>query len=223
MAFFTKDFLAFFQELSANNNKEWFDLNRKRYEKEVKDPFKIFVQLLIDKLAVRYPTMETLLAKDCVFRINRDIRFSKEKTPYKTMVSAVIGEGGKKAKHGRGFYFELTPEHVRVYGGVFEIEREDLQLLREDISFSLDKFKAAYTDERFVKVFGHLRGEKNKILPKNIQVAAQKEPLLFNKQFYFFTEMTAKTVLDENLDKLLIAAYEASAPVENYFHGLLNH
>lgn len=223
MAFFSKDFVAFFKELSANNNKEWFDLNRKRYELEIKEPFKKFVQLLIDRMGKKYPEMIGLQSKDCIFRINRDVRFSKDKIPYKTSVSAVIGEGGKKSKNGRGFYFELTPDYVRIYGGIYEMEREDLMVLREDISYSLDKFKAAYSDPRFIHVYGEIKGEKNKILAKNLQIAAQKEPLLFNKQFYYFTEMTAETVLADNLDNLLFTAYEAQEPVESYFYALLNH
>ena len=90
MAFFTPDFLQFFIELAPNNNKDWFDINRKRYENSVKEPFKKFVQQLIGELAKSNPAFESLEAKDCIFRINRDVRFSKDKIPYKMMVSAVI-------------------------------------------------------------------------------------------------------------------------------------
>jgi uncharacterized protein (TIGR02453 family) len=103
MSFFTADYLAFFKELAANNHKEWFDANRKRYETSVKEPFKAFTQHLIDELAKKEPAFKELKASDCIFRINRDIRFSKDKTPYKTQCSAVISPNGKKSSsiHGR--------------------------------------------------------------------------------------------------------------------------
>ena len=105
MAHFNLDYLLFFQELAQNNHKEWFDLNRSRYEKNVKVPFRDFTQVAIDTIAKSDPLFKDLLAKDCVFRINRDIRFSKEKIPYKTMCSALISPNGKKSKAINGIYF----------------------------------------------------------------------------------------------------------------------
>jgi hypothetical protein len=128
MTFFEPDFLQFFKDLAPNNNKDWFDVNRKRYEEIVKIPFKKFVQHVISEMAKKDSAFKSLEAKDCIFRINRDVRFSKEKQPYKLMVSAVISPKGKKDKAINGVYFELTPEHVRVYGGVYEIEKDDLQI-----------------------------------------------------------------------------------------------
>ena len=102
MADFTKDYLDFFIELAGNNNKDWFDINRKRYEQSVKKPFYAFVQRLIDHFALSYPAFKELTASECVFRINRDIRFSKDKSPYKMMCSAVIAPNGKKIEsHSR--------------------------------------------------------------------------------------------------------------------------
>ena len=95
MPYFEKDFLEFFKELEKNNNKDWFDANRKRYEKVIKDPFKAFVQKMIDRMH-ELDSSVIIQPKDCIFRINRDIRFSKDKTPYKSNVSAVVGVGGKK-------------------------------------------------------------------------------------------------------------------------------
>ncbi len=90
MAFFTEDFLNFFIELAPNNHKDWFDLNRKRCEESIKKPFYAFTQHLIDRITKSDAAFKDLLAKDCVFRINRDIRFSKDKSPYKLQYSAVI-------------------------------------------------------------------------------------------------------------------------------------
>lgn len=221
MSFFTPDFLKFFIELAPNNHKDWFDLNRKRYEKSVKEPFKDFVEHIIKEIAKTDASFKDLEAKDCIFRINRDIRFSKDKTPYKMNVSAVVTPEGKKSKAVNGVYFEFGPEHVRVYGGVYEIDKDDLLTVREGIANDLKGFQEAYSNPRFKKVFGTILGEKNKVLPKELKEAAEKEPLIFNKQWYFYAQFDAETVLDPKLDQLLLDCFEAGKPVEHYFNKLI--
>lgn len=221
MAFFTPDFLQFFIDLAPNNHKDWFDLNRKRYENSVKEPFKNFVQHMIAEIAKTDSNFKDLEAKDCIFRINRDIRFSKDKTPYKMNVSAVVAPEGKKSKAVNGIYFEFGPEHVRVYGGIYEIDKDDLLTVREGIANDIKGFQTAYTNPNFKKVFGTISGEKNKVIPKELKEAAEKEPLIFNKQWYFYAEFDAETVLDPKLDKLLLDCFDAGKPVENYFSKLI--
>lgn len=221
MAFFTQDLLDFFIELAPNNNKDWFDENRKRYEKSVKDPFKAFVTHLIAKLSKINPSFNELEAKDCIFRINRDIRFSKDKQPYKLQVSAVIAPGGKKDKSGSGVYFEIGPERLRVYGGIYELEKDDLLELRTGISENLNDFKKLYSDPKFIDRYKEIRGAKNKILPKELKEFGNIEPLIFNKQFYFFTEFTPETILFDNLDELIIDCYQVGKPIQDFFNKLI--
>ena len=221
MAFFTEDYLAFFKELAANNHKDWFDANRKRYETSVKEPFKAFTQHLIDQLAKKEPIFKDLKASDCIFRINRDIRFSKDKTPYKTMCSAVISPNGKKSSSIHGIYFELSPEHVRAYGGVYEIEKDDLYALREGIANNLAEFQKRYNQKEFKALFGEIHGERNKKIDKDFQEAAAKEALLFNKQFYFYSTFEAERVVDPALDDLLLKCYEVGRPLELFFNQFI--
>lgn len=221
MAFFQKDFLHFIIELAPNNNKDWFDLNRKRYEQFVKDPFKKFVDHLIQKIAETDPAFKDVESKDCIFRINRDIRFSADKTPYKMMVSAVVAPEGKKSKAVNGVYFELGPEHLSVYGGVYEIDKDDLLTVREGISKDVKKFQKAYNNTTFKKVFGEILGEKNKIIPKELQESAKIEPLIYNKQWYFCTQFDPETILADNLDEIILNCYKAGKPVEQFFNELI--
>jgi uncharacterized protein (TIGR02453 family) len=221
MTFFTEDFLQFFIELAPNNNKDWFDLNRKRYEKSVKEPFKKFVQHMIDEIAKTDPKFKDIEAKDCIFRINRDIRFSSDKTPYKLNVSAVVAPDGKKSKAVNGVYFEFGPEHVRVYGGVYEIDKDDLLTVREGMAADIEKFQKVYNDQKFKSVFGSILGEKNKLLPKELKEAAEKEPLIYNKQWYFYAQFDPETVLKADLDKIVLDCFETGKPVENYFNELI--
>jgi uncharacterized protein (TIGR02453 family) len=223
MTFFTQDFLQFFIDLAPNNNKDWFDVNRKRYEASVKDPFRKFVQHLINEITKIDPSFKDLEPKDCVFRINRDIRFSKDKTPYKMNVSAVIAPEGKKSRAVNGIYFELGPEHVRVYGGIYEIDKEDLQKVREGIASHPKKFNQAITDPLFLEMFqGKIHGEKNKVIPKELKEAASKEALIFNKQWYFYAEFESELVLSEDLDRIFIQCFRAGRPVENFFNELIS-
>ena len=95
MAYFTKDFTKFLKDLEKNNNREWFNENKKRYEESVKEPFYNF----IDEMIMRINAIDNNVAiqpKDAIFRIYKDVRFSKDKLPYKTQVSAVISPGGRK-------------------------------------------------------------------------------------------------------------------------------
>ncbi|MEY4603743.1 MAG: hypothetical protein RIT43_1035 [Bacteroidota bacterium] len=220
--FFTQDFVDFFKELAANNHKEWFDVHRKRYENTVKEPFKDFVQHLIVEFAKTNSEFSDLEAKDCIFRINRDIRFSADKTPYKLYTSAVISPGGKKSRSLSGVYVELTPEHVRVYGGVYEPDKDEVYDIRSHIASNPDEFSSLTQVSEFKKLFGEIRGEKNKILPPEFKQAAVKQPLIFNKQWYFFAEFTPDHIALPGLDQLVISCYKTALPVSSFLLKSIN-
>lgn len=222
MKFFNLDFIDFFKELAANNHKDWFDLNRKRYEHSVKKPFAAFTQHMINVIGTENPAFQDLLAKDCIFRINRDIRFSNDKTPYKSMCSAVIATGGKKSTAINGICFEFSAEHVRVYGGIYEIDKEDLKTLRYGIAENLEAFRNCYQHPDFVGLFGDIKGDKNKVLPPDLKGLIPVEPLLLNKQFYFYTTFPSETLLREDLDTLLLKAYHVGKPLEDFFNQLIH-
>ena len=152
MQYFDKDFISFFKELKENNHKEWFDENRKRYEKIVKEPFKVFVSDMIRFVSSQDPEVR-VEPKDCIFRINRDIRFAKDKTPYKTGVSCAINPGGKKNMNSIGIYIELNAYEVRLYSGVFGPGKEDLKNIRNHIAQNLSEFKALINESEFLTNF----------------------------------------------------------------------
>ncbi|MDZ7845517.1 MAG: DUF2461 domain-containing protein [Owenweeksia sp.] len=111
--YFTKDFLDFFKELAANNDKDWFDDNRQRYAISVKEPFKNFIGDLIENIRSEDPRVQ-ISAKDAIFRINRDIRFSPNKAPYKLDRSAIISPAGRKDHSVPGYYISLGPEFIHM-------------------------------------------------------------------------------------------------------------
>jgi len=222
MSHFTKDYTQFFIDLAPNNNKDWFDANRKRYEESVKKPFATFVQQFIDFMASKDPKYKNLTASECIFRINRDIRFSKDKTPYKTFCSAVIAPNGRKSDSVHGIYFELSPEAVRVYGGVYEIDKDRLELVREGIAQDIRKFRSVIEKKDFVKLFGELRGDKNKVLPAHLKESAALEPYIYNKQFYVMTEFPASLITSDKLLSTLIECYTVAQPFEQYFNQFIH-
>ncbi len=222
MSHFTKDYTQFFIDLAPNNNKDWFDANRKRYEESVKKPFAAFVQNFIDHMSKINPVYKDLTASECIFRINRDIRFSKDKTPYKTFCSAVIAPNGRKSDSVHGIYFELSPESVRVYGGVYEIDKDRLELVREGIARDINTFRSIIEKKDFVELFGELLGEKNKVLPSHLKEAATKEPYIFNKQFYVMTEFPASLITSDKLLDTLIMCYTVAQPFEQYINQFIH-
>ncbi|NCA21816.1 MAG: DUF2461 family protein, partial [Crocinitomicaceae bacterium] len=118
-------------------------------------------------------------------------------------------------------YFELGPEHIRAYGGVYEVDKEGLEALREGIADNLDEFKKLYSSKKFKSTFGEIRGEKNKVLPSYLKEIAENESLIYNKQFYFFAEFPAQSVKSPVLDKIILECYEAGKPIEAFFNQFI--
>ncbi len=222
MAYFTTEYLNFFKELAGNNQKEWFDLNRKTYETVVKSPFEKFVTALIHCIE-KHDSRITISHKDAIFRINRDVRFSKEKEPYKLNRSAIISPNGKKDKAFPGLYFEMGPEHFRIYGGVYQPDKEQLYTIRETIMNQSDVFQSYLTDPKFVSFFGEIHGEKNKVLPNEFKNAALAQPLIYNKQFYWYNTFDAAEIVREDLLELTESYYLANKPMMDFFAKALQH
>ncbi len=206
----TEDFFEFFIELTLNNNKTWFDENRKRYEKLVKLPFRSFVEELIKEVSKVDGRFAALSASDCLFRINRDIRFSKDKTPYKTHCSAALQLGDSKNMSLGGLYVEFGPESCAIYAGVYMPEKDTLTRIRTNICADLAGFRRAIEHPDFKNNFGEIRGEKNKILPSPFKELAIKEPYLYNKQFYVIHPMEAEETLEPDFVTRIVEIWKTS-------------
>jgi uncharacterized protein (TIGR02453 family) len=220
MKYFTKEFLDFFKELDKNNNKAWFDKNRKRYEEHVKVPFKNFTELMIMRVKEHEPDLQ-MEAKDAMFRINRDIRFSKDKRPYNPRVSANIQKGGKKAIGHPGFYFQFSYNNAMTGGGAYHLDKDTLYSIRSTIVSSMKEFNKLVEDKKFKQKFGEIKGDKNKKLPKEFQEAFEKQPLVANKQFYYMVDLKPNVVLKPDLPDLLMDHYKAGAKLNKYLDGAL--
>ena len=222
MATFTVDFINFFKELSQNNNKKWFDQNRSRYEESVKTPFYSFVERMIEKIQTEEPDVKITPAES-IFRINRDIRFSKDKTPYKTQMSALISRTGKKDKGFPGIYFSLDAANIMIYGGAHILEKERLYNIRKYISEHLDEFLKLLDDRIFKEKYGGIHGDKNIRIQAEFKDAAEKQPLLFNKAFYYYAKLDIKLILNPGLVDIFMDYYLAAKPIREFLIKAINY
>ncbi|UCE93026.1 MAG: DUF2461 domain-containing protein [Flavobacteriaceae bacterium] len=215
MAFFTPDYLEFFKELAANNNKEWFDENRKRYETVVREPFKEFITLLIAELGKGDESLG-LSAKDAIFRINRDIRFSKDKTPYKLQNSAILSKEGRKNKNYPGIYLEFGPERLAFYGGIYMPDSKQTLKVRSFFKAHARELQSLLSDKNFKHDFGEIHGEKSKRIPKELQEEAKSQPLIMNKQWYYYKELSPEIILSEDLLDTILDLDAKSRPMKEF-------
>jgi uncharacterized protein (TIGR02453 family) len=212
MGHFIPDFISFFKDLSHNNNKTWFDENRPRYRQSVKEPFYKFVEEMIVRIHRDNPDV-LIRPSEAIFRINRDIRFSKDKTPYKTHMSALISPAGRKARDVPGFYFQLGGEGIRVYSGVHQTPKESLYKIRSYIGNHLKSFEKIINDENFKSHFIEILGEKNKRLPAEFQDTYKIQPLIANKDFYVFADLNKDYILDDDFAEILMNYYYTAKPL----------
>lgn len=221
MKYFDESFIKFFKGLQKNNNKLWFDKNKALYETSVKKPFEKLVTDLIVQMQKIHPGFHCEV-KEAVFRINRDIRFSADKTPYKNHLGAAIVHGGKKNFVDPGLYFEIAPGNLSIYGGVYMPEKEQLSAIRTYIYNNPDKLKKLKADKKFNSIFGEIKGDKNKVLPPEFKEAAKLEPLIANKQLYFSVQYKDdKALLGEQLVKFIIDHYKVGLPWGDFFRNAL--
>ena len=216
----TQSFLDFLNDLSQNNNRDWFEQNKPRFQNEVKKPFDQAVAALIEEIKAIEPGFE-LEPKNAVFRIYRDTRFSKDKTPYKTHMGAILVHGGRKQMHQPGYYVHIEYGRLQMGGGAYFLEKDPLAKVRTAIMQDPEAFRSVIEAPDFVEKYGEIKGEKNKILKPPFKEAAESEPLLFNKQFYYMADVDPQHAIGEGFAKFAAEYFKAGAPVNEYFRAAI--
>ncbi len=215
MTFFAKSYVDFFKNLAKNNTTAWFDANRATYEAAVKAPFAAFTTAMIERIAALDDEVK-ITAKDAISRINRDTRFSKDKSPYNTHLSAAISKYGRKNKEYPGILFQVSHEGVGIFGGAYAPEPESLAKIRALIAKDGKGFVKAITGKAFVAHFGELQGEAIKRIPPELAAAAAKEPRILQKQFFYEAHLPAAAVTSQDLGDQLLAHWHAAREVNTF-------
>lgn len=214
--------VKFLKDLKKNNSKEWFDANRKVYE-AAKEDFAKLVETLIERHGEKDQEIASLNVKDCVFRINRDVRFSKNKAPYKTNMGASINRGGKKSIYA-GYYFHLEPGESFVGGGLWMPEPDALKKVRQEIDYSFDEFKSIVSNKKFKSTYGDLYTEEGVKLsrpPKGYDDTNPAIEFIKLKSFLAMQPITDADITEKSLIKKITTAFEVLQPMITFINRSL--
>lgn len=188
--------LHFLDELSKNNNKEWFHANRKSYE-ESRDKVLFITEVLINEIRKFDSEIPVMNPKDCMFRIFRDVRFSKDKRPYKTNFGSFIAKGGRKTINA-GYYLHIEPGSSFIGGGVYMPAAEPLKAIRTHISENPHEFLEITENKSFKKLFPEMYNHQLKIAPKGFPKDHEFIHLLRYKSFIFSTNFENKIITSDS-------------------------
>lgn len=223
MAYFTAETLAFLRGLAKNNSKAWFDENRATYEAQLKAPYRALAEDLVAEIRDREPEYQTDPTK-AVYRINRDTRFSNDKTPYKTDLGITVGRHQKHDPSYPAYTVRLGLSGVAVGGGMYAPSTTLRDQLRHYIGTNPEPLAAALSAAPYQALFGGaLQGERGKRVPKELADLAADQPLVFNKQWVFWVGYPdPDLLLSDDLGGFILDHWDAARPVNEYFKSALN-
>ena len=209
---YTFDFL---KALAKNNTREWVQENKKNYTK-AKDEFAAFIEQIIQEIAAFDDSVQGLQPKECIFRLNRDVRFSKDKSPYKLHFGAAIMEGGRKSPNPT-YYLHIEPGKSFLAGGIYMPEAESLKKIRQEIDYNPSELKDIVSTDSFVNTFGKMTGEQLKTAPKGYPKDHPNIELLRFKSFLASCELKDAQVLDPAFSSMVIEDFKVLYPFNRYF------
>jgi uncharacterized protein (TIGR02453 family) len=218
---FSNEALQFFRSLARNNNREWFLPRKPVFEQHVKQPMYELVGRLNGAIARFAPEYATEPAK-AVYRIYRDTRFSKDKTPYKTHIAASFrnrhlgGEGG-----GGGFYFAVSHKEVAVGGGMYMPSPETLLAVRRHLAEHHREFRKILAAKQVRDLLGAVQGEQLTRVPKGFIAEDPAADLLRYKQIYLYIELPSDLATSMSLEKEIVARFKAMTPFLEFLNAPL--
>jgi uncharacterized protein (TIGR02453 family) len=211
-----KSTLSFLADLQKNNERDWFKSNQKTYN-EAKLNFESFIQKIIEEITEFDPILKGLEARSCIFRINRDIRFSNDKSPYKTNFGAFIVRGGRKnGDKFAGYYIHIEPGKSFIAGGAYMPPSPWLSAIREKIDHDPDKFLKIIQNKDFIKTYGQLDGDKLKNPPRGYSSDNPNIELLKYKSYLVLKEVPDRVVLSTGYFEIVIEALKVMKPLNDY-------
>jgi uncharacterized protein (TIGR02453 family) len=211
----SQETIKFLSELRENNNRPWFEANKKRYD-HVQTEAKAFLK----NLELEMNKVDQI-EKSKLFRIYRDVRFSHDKTPYKTYLSMSMNR--QKPYLRGGYYLQITPDQSFMACGFWDPSPSDIQLVRQNIDMDPERFKKAINAPSVKKVWGAMEGDAVKTTPKGFDKDSPNIELLRYKQYIFSKSFSIEEVTSENFCKEIINGYQAIRPFFDYMSDILSH
>jgi len=211
--------LEFLMELEHNNNRNWFKENEKKY-KAAKSTYEDFLNILIPRLKELDPSIDVENAKACMFRIFRDVRFSKDKEPYKKNFGAFIARGGRKSPFA-GYYIHMQPEESFLGGGVYMPQGPYLSAIRKSIFNDPQGFKDIIFDTEFKNTFGEVYGEKLKTAPRGYPRDFPDIDLIRNKHYAVTHKVKNDFWLKGDPIKKAIAVFQKQYTFNEYLNRII--
>ena len=216
-----KETVDFLKRLKKNNSKEWFDNNRAKYL-AAKENYLDFVAKILNTLKSIDPTLQDIQPKNCVFRINRDVRFSANKNPYKTNLGASFSKGGKKIACA-GYYFHLEPGACFIGGGYWMPMADDLNKIRQEIDYSFDEFKNIIQQKAFKNAFVTLDNKEKLIRPpKGYEKDNPALEYLKLKNFIVMTSIEDNELLEKDLIPKVISHFKVMKPLVDFLNRAID-
>ncbi len=212
-----KDSVDFLNDLSKNNNREWFNAHKDRYTKAHNNII-AFADALLAEMN-KHDKIETASGKKSVFRIYKDVRFSKDKTPYNTHWSGAFKRATKKLRGG--YYFRIEPGNTFLAGGFFGPESNDMKRIRQDIDANYNDWRNLLSDQPLVKTFGNMRGHKLGSAPRGYAKDHPAIDLLRHKQFLFKYEFTDEEVCSLEFLHTVNDVFKKMRPFFDYMSEVL--
>src|SRR5258708_25214670 len=205
---FSPDALTFLRKLKRNNRREWFNPRKPQYETLIKLPMLELITCMNEELARFAPGYVTPPQK-AVYRIYRDTRFAKDKTPYKTHIAAIFPSHIAVKREGAVFYMHFTPDELLAFSGVYSPERDELLAYRTLIQERHEELKEILADKKLRKIAGKLQGESLSRVPKGFAADHPAEALLRQRQWYLECMLDVKLVTAPKLPQALTKCVQA--------------
>jgi len=212
------DFLA---SLEQNNNREWFQKNKLQYA-EGKAAVESFVNSIIPGISKFDDTVQYVEAKDCMFRIFRDVRFGKDKSPYKINMGAWITRSGRKSP-GPGYYIHLQPGGSFLAAGVYMPEPDQLKKIRNEIYYNVSEFKSILDEKKLRKYCNGLSdGDKVKMAPRDFPKDFPEIELLKYKHYTLSTPLRDEMVASDHFHEIVLMAFKTMYPLNVFLRRALD-
>jgi len=212
-AVITKEVFLFLKDLEQNNTREWFTANKDRF-KALESSVKDFFSTVMDRMK-QHDDIEKMK----MFRIYRDVRFSKDKTPYKTHFAGSYARAGAKLRGG--YYVQIKPGDSFIATGFWNPEKEDLLRIRKELELDAEEFKTIINNKKFVDIWGNLIGEELKTAPKGFDKGHPDIDLIRKKQYIFIRKFTDKEVLSLDFEMKINDSFKAIRPYFDLMSDIL--